>query len=95
MSRSRRECGCHVVAIRGTCDSLRGSRTLEKHPNAVNASARQGRNTLTIRFVLHSRKTQESSTQAQGLWWLQRDSNPCFSLERADTDHKLSGRADS
>ena len=45
----------------------------------------QGRNIFPIRFVPHARKTRESWTRARGEWWLQRDSNPCFSLERVVT----------
>jgi hypothetical protein len=51
----------------------------------------QGRNAFPIRFLPHARKTQDSWAHAQGRWWLQRDSNPCFSLERVGSWAAVTG----
>ena len=40
---------------------------------------------LPIDFVIELRKSANRKGQRDERWWLQRDSNPCFSLERAET----------
>ena len=80
--------GAYLRGSSGRAETQNASEGLGMRPN--------GPVTFPIRAVTRARSdscgtfanTQHSSAYARGRWWLQRDSNPCFSLERADTYHK-------
>jgi hypothetical protein len=68
----------------GTGEGVSGLADTGKAGEFRFALTSHGGNTLSTRFTPHCRRTRESWAHASERWWLQRDSNPCFSLERAD-----------